>query len=88
MEQIRTKQAEIRDAIKAENELINQRLTWLGTFQGLLLDQVKPKQRAGLDVEGTRSRSGWFWWLMPGYFVPGLFVFGWIAIVAIHAYRI
>src|SRR5205823_760429 len=25
------------DRIKYENELINQRLTWLGTFQGLLL---------------------------------------------------
>jgi hypothetical protein len=27
----------IRELIRHENELINQRLTWLGTFQGLLL---------------------------------------------------
>lgn len=27
----------IRNLIRHENELINQRLTWLGTFQGLLL---------------------------------------------------
>ena len=120
------------DRIKYENELINQRLTWLGTFQGLLLaalafawgkssataivcvicvvgaivalstwvatfrankaislfsvhwDSIKPKEYSGVGVEGVRSRSGYFWWLMPGYALPWLFFLAWLVIGFIH----
>jgi hypothetical protein len=121
--------------LKTENELINQRLTWLGTFQGLLhaalafawdktdatalvwvlcilgmsvafstwvgtvranktivnwgiyWDKVKPKDYTGPDVEGIRSNKGCFWWMMPGYALPFLFLAGWIAIAAVHHWR-
>jgi hypothetical protein len=125
----------IRSMIKNENDLVNHRLTWLGTFQGLLLaalafawgksdaaeivmilcvlgalvalstgvatcranqaikrldaqwDQGKPADYAGPDVEGVRSHEGWFWFLMPGYFLPWLFFFAWIGIAFIHLNR-
>jgi len=122
----------IRDLIKTENELINQRLTWLGTFQGLLIaalaftwneesavavvwvfcilgamvslstslavyrankaiknyedewDSIKGKDYSGPDIEGVRSSDGCFWWLMPGYILPWLFLLGWLSIAVIH----
>ena len=126
---------EIRDMVKHENELINQRLTWLGTFQGLLLaalafawdktdakiivyvlsflgtfvalsigigtcraneainnlgkkwDGIKPKDYTGLDIEGIRGRSGCFWWLMPGYFIPWTFTTAWLVILLVNCSR-
>ncbi|PYL22809.1 MAG: hypothetical protein DMF37_11340 [Verrucomicrobia bacterium] len=125
----------IWERIKHENDLVNHRLTWLGTFQGLLLaalafawdkhdakymiyalgalgvsvalsiavatyrankaldrlsrywDKVKPKDYVGLDVEGVRSRSGFFRWLMPGSFLPLTFAVAWIVILYIHFSR-
>ena len=125
----------IRSMIKNENDLINHRLTWLGTFQGLLLaalafawdkidawgvvtilcvlgalvalstgvatllanqaikilvdlwDENMPNGYFGPDVEGARSHKRWFRFLMPGYFLPLLFIVGWIAITIIHMSR-
>src|SRR5438034_10354323 len=48
-------------------------------------DSIKPKEYSGVGVEGVRSRSGYFWWLMPGYALPWLFFFAWLAIGFIHA---
>jgi hypothetical protein len=127
--------SKIWERIKYENELVDHRLTWLGTFQGLLLaalafawdkrdtkwmiyalaflglavalsiavgtcranralrslsqywDSVKPKGYVGLDVEGVRSHRGFFWWLMPGSFVPLAFAVAWLFILYIHFRR-
>jgi hypothetical protein len=50
------------------------------------LRQGKYPDYCGPDVEGVRSHSGWFWWLMPGYAIPWTFVVGWVAI-AVICYR-
>jgi hypothetical protein len=119
--------------IKYSNDILNHRLTWLGTFQGLLLaalafawkdafrmayvlcflgffvavsigigtyranqaieelerkyDGLTHKQNSELATIGLRSRTGWTWWLMPGYFVPWLFAVGWLAITAMTFFR-
>jgi hypothetical protein len=38
--EVSAERAEIRDHIKFENDLIHQRMTWSGTFEGLLLAVV------------------------------------------------
>ena len=43
----------LRQLVKAENEFINHRLTWLGTFQGLLLAALA----FAWDKDGT-------WWIV------------------------
>ena len=50
-------------------------------------DRIRPNEYSGLDIEGVRSQSGYFWWLMPGYFVPWAFAAAWIAILAINCTR-
>ena len=117
-------------AMQNENELINQRLSWLGTFQGLLfaalalgwnnpnvgiirvicalgfavaisimtgtwraneaIDKLEKKwddlKKAAPDIEfvGVRSRGGYFWWVMPGYFIPPVFAIAWAVIFFIR----
>jgi hypothetical protein len=118
---------EVREDIRYNNELINQRLTWFGTLQGLLFaalafswpgtgyalsfifcalgggvalsiglgtygaNLVIEKLERELDrLEGReataepvwRNRAKWWWWLMPGYFVPWMFLSAW-AVVAV-----
>jgi hypothetical protein len=119
---------EITEMIKFANELINHRLSWFGTLQGLLLaslafawgnslpiiivcalcglgafvaisigistihaniaiddlearfDSIKRLGSHEIQTIGRRSRSG-LWWLMPGYFIPWLFLAGWLVIL-------
>ena len=45
-------------------------------------DRIKPKSWFGLDVEGYRSNDG-IAWLMPGNFIPWVFMFSWVLILFI-----
>lgn len=131
---IDSKQEQIIARNKHETELIHQRMTWLGTFQGLLFaavafawdkqsakpvlyvacivgvlvstsidhairraniaidkataewDRIKPADYDELDVEGFRSGSG-VAWLMPGVFVPKVFIATWVVMGLITCIR-
>lgn len=125
----------IRSMIKNENDLINHRLTWMGTSQGLLLAALtfawdkkgtcwvvtilyllgtlvalstfvatqranqaikksedwwkenKPNGYSGPEPTGVEIHKERTWFLMPGYCLPCLFYFGWIAIALIYFLR-
>jgi hypothetical protein len=49
-------------------------------------DKIKPVDYRGLDSEGVRSDSG-FAWLMPGRFMPKLFVLMWVGVAVVALYR-
>ena len=120
----------VREMIKHEGDLVNHRLSWMVTLQGLLFaalgfawedgreliyilcflgiaislstlsslnlgqkavhtlrdewDKHKPNDYHGPDVIGVRTSSKYLRYLRPWYFVPVLFVFGWIAVVIIN----
>jgi hypothetical protein len=38
----------------------------------------------GPDIEGVRSSSGLFWWLMPGQFIPWVFLISWVFVLCVH----
>ena len=117
--------------MRHEAEVMNQRLTWLGTFHGFLFaalafawskpdtkaivyilcalaisisisigiatlranksvnklcerwDNQKPDIDIRLDVEGVRGKSGYLWWLMPGYAVPWMFCLAWLGVLIV-----
>jgi hypothetical protein len=123
----------VREMIRHEGELVNHRLSWMVTLQGLLFaalgfawkdgreliyilcslgiaislstllslklgqtavhtlrnewDSHKPSDYHGPDVIGVRTSSKYVRYLRPWYFVPVLFVFGWIAVVIINLFR-
>src|SRR5690348_6526468 len=102
---------ENRDRSRFENELINQRLTWFGTLQGLLIAALAfawkdatvvavvicflgifvsvsigvatCRANKKLDQVDPENRNGALWWLMPGRFIPLVFVVGWVAILVL-----
>jgi hypothetical protein len=133
---------EIAEEMKYVNGLIDHRLTWLGTLQGLLFAALgfvwaKPDTNAlaliicslgaavalsiGLATYGAnlvleelerrieaadpsalearesgkkqaplawKNRGKWWWWLMPGYFLPWTFLAAWISILLIITIRL
>lgn len=44
-------------------------------------DNRRPENYAGVDVVGIRNRSSRFWRLMPGYFIPWIFMGSWLLIL-------
>lgn len=48
-------------------------------------DAIKSKDYSGPDIEGVRSRGG-FWFLMPGYLLPWIFFVAWVAIAFLHRF--
>ncbi|MBK9175703.1 MAG: hypothetical protein IPM46_05065 [Flavobacteriales bacterium] len=40
--------------------------------------------KEGSQTPVRRNRVHWWWWLMPGYFLPWVFLFSWVAIIILQ----